>query len=244
MACGFLIVFARIGAILMLLPIFSDDAMPGRIRLLLAFAITLGLWGLLSSQVQPLTGNLTRLPSVLIVELLIGLALGMIVRIMFQAAAMAGSIISFQIGLTSALVPDAAQGGTATVLSKLVSVAASVACLGLSVHHLWIASMVHSYIAFPPGALPSAGDFAALAMHTTTNATALALGLAAPLLVYGIVFNVTLGLAARLAPAMQVFFIAQPLNLLIGLSLVALIGGTMLTRFGDAMDGWMRVGWH
>lgn len=243
---AFLILFARIGAILMLLPVFSDDAIPGRIRLLFAFATTLGLWGLLSGQVLPLVADPARLgmilPGILVCECLTGLALGMIVRILFQAAAMAGSIISLQIGLTSALVPDAAQGGTATVLSRLVGVAAAVACLGLSVHHLWIASMVHSYVSFPPGVAPRAGDFAALAVRSASAASVLAVGLAAPLLVYGIVFNVALGLSARLAPALQVFFVAQPLNLLIGFALVALIGGSVLTRFAAAMEAWSRSG--
>lgn len=243
---AFLILFARIGAILMLLPVFSDDAVPGRIRLLLAFAMTLGLWGLLSGQVLPLVPEPARLravlPGILLGECLTGLALGMIVRILFQAAAMAGSIISLQIGLTSALVPDAAQGGTATVLSRLVGVAAAVTCLSLSVHHLWIASMVHSYTSFPPGTLPRAGDFAALAVRSATQSTMLAVGLAAPLLVYGIVFNVALGLTARLAPAMQVFFVAQPLNLLLGVALVALTGGALLTRFASAMEAWSRSG--
>lgn len=245
-AWAFLILFARIGAILMLLPVFSDEAVPGRIRLLLAFATTLGLWGLLSDRVLPLVADLSRLrtilPGLLLVECLTGLALGMIVRILFQAAAMAGSILSLQIGLTSALVPDAMQGGTATVLSRLVGVAAAVTCLSLSVHHLWIASMVHSYTSFPPGIVPRAGDFAALAVRSTTQASVLAVGLAAPLLVYGIVFNVALGLSARLAPALQVFFVAQPLNLLMGFALIALIGGAMLTRFAAAMEAWSRSG--
>lgn len=243
---AFLILFARIGAIVMLLPVFSDDAIPGRIRLLLAFAITLGLWGLLSGQVLPLVADPARLrtvlPGTLLVEGLIGLGLGMIVRILFQAAAMAGSIISLQIGLTSALVPDSAQGGTTMVLSRLVGVAAAVACLGLSVHHLWIASMVHSYASFPPGIAPRAGDFAALAVRSAGTASVLAVGLAAPLLVYGMVFNVALGLSARLAPALQIFFVAQPLNLLLGFALVALTGGALLTRFAGAMAAWSRTG--
>jgi flagellar biosynthesis protein FliR len=245
-AWAFLILFARIGAIVMLLPVFSDDAIPGRIRLLLAFAITLGLWGLLSDRVLPLVADPARsradLPGLLLGECLTGLALGTIVRIVFQAAAMAGSIISLQVGLTSALVPDTTQGGAAMVLSRLMGVAAAVACLGLSVHHLWIASMVHSYASFPPGVLPRAGDFAALAVRSVTQSSVLAVGLAAPLLVYGIVFNVALGLSARLAPALQIFFVAQPLNLLLGFALVALTSGALITRFAGALEAWSRSG--
>lgn len=243
-AAAFLILFARIGAVLMLLPVFSEDAVPGRIRLLIALGTTIGLWGLLAGQAMPAAADMGPLPGVLVTELLIGLALGMLVKIMFQAIAIAGSIVSLQIGLSSAIIFDPAQGGQAPLLSKFVGVAAAVVCMALAVHHLWIASIVRSYALFPVGALPPAGDFATLALHTATRAMALGIGLAAPLLVYGIVFNVALGLAARLTPAIQVFFVAQPLNLLLGLALFATVLGTMLAGFATAMATWMQAGWH
>jgi flagellar biosynthetic protein FliR len=71
----------------------------------------------------------------------------------------------------------------------------------------------------------------------------LGVGLAAPLLVYGIVFNVALGLAARMAPAIQVFFITQPLNLLLGLGLLAAVIGGMLRLFAEAMGNFVQSGW-
>lgn len=102
---GFLVVFARLGTMLMVLPAFSDDAVPGRIRLLVALGISLGLFGMLGPQVPP-TGNAVSLAATAFAELLTGLALGVIVRIMFLAITIAGSIISLQTGLTSAVMPD------------------------------------------------------------------------------------------------------------------------------------------
>jgi len=116
--------------------------------------------------------------------------------------------------------------------------------MALAVHHLWIAAIIRSYTLFPIGAVPPAGDFATLALHTATRAMMLGISLAAPLLVYGIVFNVGLGLAARLAPAVQVFFVVQPLNLLLGIALFATVLGAMLAGFATAMAEWMQAGWH
>ncbi|HEX8415898.1 MAG TPA: flagellar biosynthetic protein FliR, partial [Sphingomicrobium sp.] len=158
-ATAFLILFARVGAVLMLLPVFSEDAVPARIRLLIALGMTAGLWGMLSGQTLPMAANSAALPGILVGELLVGLGLGMIVKIMFQAIAIAGSIIALQIGLTSAIVPDSSQGGSAPLLSKFVNVAATVVCMSLLVHHLWIASIIKSYVVFPVGGLPSSGDF-------------------------------------------------------------------------------------
>ncbi|MCJ8158667.1 flagellar biosynthetic protein FliR [Sphingomonas sp. LaA6.9] len=242
-ATAFLILFARIGAVLMLLPAFSEDAIPPRVRLMLALGFTAGLFGLLEGRVSPVIRSDTALPGIIIAETLVGIAMGMIIRILFNAAAMAGAIVSMQVGLSSALIADPSAGGQSTLLSRLVTVAAAVTCMAMGVHHLWIASMVHSYALFPVGGLPPAEDFARLAVQTTGSALALALSLAAPLLVYGIVFNVALGLAARMAPAIQVFFITQPLNILLGLSLFAVTIGTALTAFAQAMAAYFQDGW-
>lgn len=240
---GFLILFARVGAVLMLLPVFSEEAVPGRIRLLIAFAMTLGLWGLMAPTVLPAAGNADALAGTLVVELGVGLAMGMIVRLMFQAAVMAASIASVQIGLSSALIFDPALGGQLPVLAKLVTLAATLVCLAMGLHHLWIGAIIRSYDMFPVGTVPNVGDFATLAVTTVGRAMSLSVSLAAPLLIYGIIFNVALGFSARLAPTIQVFFIAQPLNILLGIALLAVVLGAMLSAFAMAMTDWMQSGW-
>ncbi|WP_431469893.1 flagellar biosynthetic protein FliR [Sphingosinithalassobacter sp. LHW66-3] len=239
---AFLILFARVGAVLMLLPVFSEDAVPGRIRLLIAAGMTLALWGLLGSGARAAVDG-GGLAAILVAELLTGLAMGMIVKILFYAISMAGSIISLQIGLSAAMLFDPSQGGQVPLLSKFVTVAAALVCMAMQVHHLWLGAIVHSYELFPIGGLPPAQDFAQLAVAAVNRSMTLAVSLAAPLLIYGIIFNVALGLAARVAPAIQVFFIGQPLNLLLGIAITAVTIGTVLTFFATAMGDAMQGGW-
>lgn len=239
---GFVLVFARLGAVLMMLPVFSDQAIPTQIRLLVALGISLALYGLLAPQVPAATSD-AALAAMAVAELLTGLALGTIVRIMFLAITIAGSIISLQTGLTSAVMPDAALGGQLPVIAKLVSVAAAVVCFSIGIHHMWIAAMMNSYMVFPVGGLPPAADFAQLAIATTSRSMVLGISLAAPFIVYGIVFNVALGLAARLAPTIQIFFIAQPLNIMLGLALFAATLGAVLMGFATSMGEWIQQGW-
>lgn len=242
-ATTFLILFARVGAVLLLLPLFSEEAIPAKIRLMLALGTSAGLWGLIGAKIGTAAQNGAALPGILIAEILTGIAIGMIIKMMFMAAAMAGSIISLQVGLSSALTNDPLQGGQAAVLSKFVSVAAAVVCMGMGLHHLWIAAIVHSYTMFPVGGLPPAADFAQLAIVMVGRTMTLSISLAAPLLVYGIVFNMALGLATRLAPAIQMFFLIQPLNLLLGMALFASLIGGILTVFAQTMAAWLQTGW-
>jgi flagellar biosynthetic protein FliR len=246
-AMCFTLLFARMGALLMLLPAFSDDAVPGRIRLMIALAISAGLYPLLSPHMTPAIGMLANndmgFAAIVGSELLLGIALGLIVRLFFHAIFIAGGIISLQVGLTSALINDPSAGGQIPILAKFISIAALLLCMGLGVHHLWLGAMVRSYDIFPPGTVPNAGDFLQLALMAARGAITLGLGLAAPLIVYGIVFNVVLGLAARLALSLQVFFITQPLNLLLGLMLCTATLAASLTSFADAMAHWVNIVW-
>lgn len=242
-AAAFFIVFARVGAVLMLLPVFGEDSIPGRIRMMIAFAMSAALYGVLGEPARAAVTGGALLPAVLVTELMTGLAMGMIVKILFYAISMAGSIVSMQIGLSAAMIFDPAQSGQAPLLSKFMGIAAALVCMGMQVHHLWLGAIINSYGSFPIGGMPPAHDFAQLAVAAVGRSMTLAISLAAPFIVYGIVFNVALGLAARVAPAIQVFFIAQPLNILLGLALAATTIGTMLTVFGHAMGDAMQGGW-
>lgn len=236
-ANGILLLFARVGAILMLLPGFSEEAVPARLRFLVAVGTTVGLWGLLSGHVAQLGLS----PAVLLTELGIGIALGLLVRIIFTAATMAGSIISLQIGLSSALISDPSLGGHSALLSRMLALAGVTAALAAGIHHIWFAAIVKSYSAFPPGALPDISTLAQRAVQAATDATRLAVSLSAPFLIFGLVFNLTLGLAARLAPAIQIFFIAQPLTILAGLALVLLLFGPMVSAYATVLADWTQA---
>lgn len=243
----FALIFARIGAMLMVLPGFADDAVPGRMRLFIALGVAAGMQGLVGDYARPQLDGLMAsdadLALTLLIELITGLVLGGVIRLMFLAATIAGAIISLQVGLTSALVNDPSAGGQVPLLARFIGVAALLICMGMGVHHLWIASLVESYRIFPVGQMVPSSDFAQLAVRAATGAMALGLGLAAPIIIYGIVFNCALGLAARLAPQLQIFFIGQPLNILLGLVLVTATLAVTLTGFGERMAQWVGFLW-
>ncbi len=242
-----LLVFARLGCFLMALPLTGDDLVPGRIRLLLALAVSAALTPLLSPQLAPLVAALppagpgasVALAGLMLREMLVGFALAMLLRAPFWAAQMAGSIASTQIGLTSAIVPDPGGSGQLPVLGRFVGLAALLVCLALGLHHLWLSALVGSYEVFPPGGTFDLARANQAMIAGAGLALALAAGLAAPLLAYGLIFHLLLGLISRVAPSLQIFFIAQPLLILIGLVILMASFAAIMAGFAAAQADWV-----
>ena len=82
-----------------------------------------------------------------------------------------------------------------------------------------------------PGELPATGDVAALLTKTVSGAFRIGIQLSAPFLVFGLLFNVGLGVLSRLMPQMQVFFVGLPLSILGGLLIFLFVVGAMMTTF-------------
>jgi flagellar biosynthetic protein FliR len=87
--------------------------------------------------------------------------------------------------------------------------------------------------------MPS-GDVAALATRAFAAAFKIGMQLAAPFLVFGLVFNVGLGVLARLMPQMQVYFVGVPLSILAGFLIFAAVLTTMMGTYMDYFIGVMH----
>ena len=88
-------------------------------------------------------------------------------------------------------------------------------------HHLVIAALNDSYRSSRRARLLSSGDVAALATRAFAAAFRIGMQLSAPFLVFGLVFNIGLGVLARLMPQMQVYFVGVPLSILVGFLILA-----------------------
>jgi flagellar biosynthetic protein FliR len=104
-------------------------------------------------------------------------------------------------------------------------------------HHLVIAALNDSYTLFRPGEMPLAGDVASHITQIIATAFRIGIQLAAPFLVFGLLFNLGLGVLSRLMPQMQVFFIGLPLSILLGFLLLLLVIGVMMGTFTNYIEG-------
>ena len=226
-----LLVFCRVGAILMMLPGLGDDSLPARVKLVIGLLLALAIAPVVTARFPSEAADGLQLGSMIVSELIVGMIFGSLVRIMFSGIMTAGTIISTQTGLSMAAVFDPSMGAENPVLARFLSLAATVLLFEMDVHHLFIVGMVHSYAIFHPGGQLMFGDIAHLGLATMSKAFGIGVQISAPFLLYGFLFNVALGFISRLTPAFQVFFVAQPLNLLFSFGLFMVSAGLMLSVF-------------
>lgn len=236
-AFAFMLIFARIGAMVMTLPGIGDRTVPPRIRLVFALALSVIMFPLVNKVFPPLPVALNAMIASIASELLIGIAIGFAVRIIITAVLYAGSVIAFQTGLAFAQSVDPAQGVQSSLFSAFFSVLSVALIFATDLHFLLLSAMHDSYILFRPGSGLPVGDITQVALQTMADGFRVALQLAAPFLVFGLVFYLGVGILTRLIPQVQVFFLAMPANIMLGLILLMLLISTMMMWFLDYVNG-------
>ncbi len=228
----YFLVFARVGAMIMLLPAIGDAGVPPRVRLALALAVSFALAPVVAkSYPDTAPENVIALGLLIAQELTVGVLIGAIARIIMSALSVAGELIAMQTGLAYAQSFDPGMGAEGSIFSTFFTLLGVVLIFATDLHHLAIGAIEGSYSMIPPGAALPTADMAELAIRLTGGAFALGLQLAAPFIVFAFVVNAAIGLLARMMPQLQVFFIAMPVNILAGLFLLLLLIGSLMTLF-------------
>ncbi|MBR9825793.1 MAG: flagellar type III secretion system protein FliR [Alphaproteobacteria bacterium] len=230
------LVFARLGAILMLMPGFAEPSIPTPIRLSFAFLLCLILGPILAPSLPAMPAQPLLLAGMVVTEVLIGLMIGLIARIFMSTAATAGQIISMQTGLAMAMSFDPSQGTQGAIMSTFLNLVFIALLFTTNLHHLLLRAAYDSYALFSPGLMPSMADAGLWAVDAFVDAFRIAVQLAAPLIVYGLIFYLALGVLSRLMPQLQIFFIAMPANIMVGLFIVAIALGAMAAVWLERMQ--------
>ncbi|MBX9575196.1 MAG: flagellar type III secretion system protein FliR [Caulobacteraceae bacterium] len=227
------LIFARLGAVLLLLPGIGESYVPPRIRLSLALVMTLALWPVLTAYLPPLPESLGSTVGWIIREVLVGLAMGAVLRAFMTALATAGEVVSLQTTLSFAQTANPLQAQPGSTIAAFLTVMGVTLIFATDTHHLFIAGLVGSYRLIAPVQPLIATDFTTLAVRTLGESFLLGVQLAGPILVFSLILNLGSGLIGRIMPQFQVFFATAPLSILGGLAIFALSLGTLGTVFVD-----------
>lgn len=229
-AAAFMLMFARLGTMVMLLPALGESSIPTRFRLTIALALTLVLFPV-GSALYPadLVSDPMRLMMLLFGELLIGFAVGLCARLITSALQVAGVIMANQSGLAFALGTDISnEGQQGALFGNFLTIVGITMIFVTDTHYLVIAALHDTFEIFPPGGALPAGDFAQNATNTVAHVFSIAIRMSAPFLVVGLVFYFGLGLLNKLMPQMQIFFIAMPVTIAIGFFLLMVLISTLM----------------
>jgi flagellar biosynthetic protein FliR len=235
----FVLVFARVGTLVMLMPGIGERFIFSRARLSLAFFIALMIVPMARSLITP-PADVPSLVGLLISEILIGLTIGVCVRLVMACLQSAGAIVAQTMGLGFAMTVDPTGGLQNPSIGNLLSMLGITLILVTDLHHVAIAAIHESYRLLPPGGFPEVGDVMTLAIRATTQGFALAVQISAPFIVFGLLFNLGLGVLARMMPQLQVFFLAVPASILGGMLVLLAVVGVMMGVFLDDLGGFLR----
>ncbi|WP_244614848.1 flagellar biosynthetic protein FliR [Pukyongiella litopenaei] len=230
-----LLVFLRVAAMVSVLPAFSERMLPMRVRLAAAFAFTLIVAPAIGgAEAPPALPDFARLA---LSETVIGLALGLGVRLFVMALQTAGAMAAQATSL-SQLLGGAAAEPTPALAHVLVIAGLALAMLAdLHVHAARL--MIGSYDWFPVGIPPDPQPLSAWWVDRVAAMFALSFTLAVPFMIAATLYNLTLGVVNRAMPQLMVAFVGAPVITMGGLVLLLLCAPLMLSVWLDALVGFL-----
>lgn len=238
------LVFVRVGAIVMLLPGLGEAMVPPRVRLSFALLLTLALTPLVATTLPALPGTVGAMGGWVLREALIGLMIGGLLRILMMALAVAGEVVSLQTTLSFAQTANPLQAQPGTTIASFLALLGVTLIFATDLHHLFIGGIADSYQLFAPAKAVPVADASTLAARTVSQGFNLGVQLAAPVVVFSLLFNLAAGLVGRVMPQFQIFFAATPLSVLLGLSVFALslgvIGMVWIEAYREFVDIFLK----
>ena len=239
---------ARILAVVMTAPVFSNVALTTQIRLILGLAISFALAPALPAMPAIAVDSWQGL-LVLVQQILIGVVIGFTLSIVFAVVDLAGQLIGLQMGLGFASFYDPQSAAQTPVLSEFLGLLATLIFLALNGHLLTLSALAESFTLLPVGGSPFAakGFVAVLTWSATLFSTGVLLAL--PLIAALLVANIALGVLARIAPQLNIFAVGFPVTIVAGFMVLTLsmpYFGAALERLYDngfvALSGVLRAG--
>ena len=217
---SFLVLVSRIGGIVAAFPMLQGRTVPAQIKIALVVMLGIALSPVI--RLPPLSQNGVEMTAGLASELLIGLVIGLAVRLLFGALDVAGELLGTQIGFGAVQLLDPMTHQQSPLISEYFRIIASMVFLSLNAHMVVVAAIVSSYDAIPPfGATlsPAVGEEV---LQLSQHMFLVALQLSAPVLVAMILINVLLAMLGRAVAQINVFVLSFPLTIAGGLLVLGL----------------------
>ena len=227
----FILIFARLGIVFLLMPGISAVYVPMRIRLILAVLVTLLVLPLVASGLPAQPESPAELIWLIVKESLVGAFMGGLIQIVMSALELAAFMISNAIGITNAMIDDPVTEEQTSIITGFLALIAVALIFITGVHHFILQALVDSYTLLQPAQPLFTGDMLQIGARLLDQAFAMGMRLAAPFIVYEMVFQITSGVLARFSPQLNVFFVAIPVKIILGIAVLMISLPVMMLLF-------------
>ncbi len=214
-----MLALARVGGLFLMAPIFASRVAPVRVRVALAFFMTLAMLPLLGTTPPLLMAHasMSLVLGLVAFETLIGFTIGLVSQLTFGAVEMAGQLAGIQMGVGLSNLIDPQTQEHITSLAQWQNLLALLVFLSIDGHHILIRAVADSFTVLPiGGGIPQAAGFG-IVLDLAGGLFVVALKIAAPVMVLLLLVNAAMGVLSKLIPQLNVFIVGFPLNVAAGL---------------------------
>ena len=213
----FFMIFVRMAALLSSIPVLANKNAPAVFKVGLALSVSLILFPLLNLNRMPQFNNAVAFGLGIAAEVVLGFAIGLAVKAIFAGIQLAGKLAGYQMGLAIANVLDPASSIQVPLISQVYNTVAMLIFVAINAHHWLLQALIESFKLVPPLGFQMKPSFVDYMVTLTANIFVIAIKVGAPVIVVLLITSVALGLIARTVPQMNIFIVAIPLKIVVGL---------------------------
>ena len=229
------LVFCRVGTAMIIMPGFGETRIPQRAKIAVGVLVSLCMMAALPLPEVP--DRTSLMIGLFAREVLIGIFLGMCLRLFIVSLHILGGIVGYAAGLSNAFAPPDANFEGASAVAALLHVAMIALIFVSNAHHVILDGVMRSYDVIPVGSF-MIGPMTEQMAKIGAAAFYIAVMVGAPFIVFTILLNLALGFANRVMPTMQVFFVAGPGIIIAGMIVLAAAAPSILSQVLEQMTDW------
>lgn len=228
---AFLLILARVGTTIAVLPGFAAAYVSPRIRLAIILVVSFLLTPTLAASLPGPPSSPWNLLLLIGGEMLVGFFLGLMATVLLASLQTAGTMISLFSSMANALIRDPIAEQQSSIIAGLLTAAGILMVFISDTHHLMFRVMADSYTLFVPGQGIIVGDMSEMLAHRVSESFAMGFRLSIPFLVIAMTYYIGLGVFGRLMPQLPVFFFGLPIQLTIQIGALAIVFSSIMLAF-------------
>ncbi len=221
----FIVIFTRLSGMMATAPLISAYPIPMQIKVWFMAAIAFIMFPIVLAKTGfQLPTNIPELTLILLKEFIIGYTIGFIANVVFIGVEISANLISMQMGLTAAQAMNPMTGDTAPILTQAYTLLASMIFISLNGYKWLFSAIYKTFQIMPPGyEFFVNGTFTHNVILLTSQMFIIGLGIALPIFSVLVITDVLLGFTAKMMPKMNIFMVALPVKIYLGLILFIML---------------------